>query len=324
MSGLLQGTIFRLVVKRLLFSVVTLVAVASIVFWALALLPGDAAERILGRDATPQTLQALRAQLHLDQPALQRYGTWIRELAQGNFGTSLAANRPVLPYIASRLGHTLLLTGLALAVHIPFSIGLGLWMASVRRNGVVDTTLSAAVLFAMSVPEFVVAIALVIVFATWLGWFPPLALIDQAASPFDVFRMLALPVITLNAAMTAYVVRQTRGSMIAVLQSDHVRTARLRGLSEARVLLVHALPSALGPAINAIALNAAWLVGGIVVVETVFNYPGLGRLLVESIAFHDVPMIQGAVMALSAAYITVNSIADIFTLLLNPRLRESA
>ncbi|MQT14960.1 ABC transporter permease [Segnochrobactrum spirostomi] len=321
---LMPGPLPRLILRRLALSVISLFAVATIVFWVIALLPGDAAERILGRDATPAALAALRAQLHLADPLLVRYLAWLRGMLAGDFGMSMAASRPVLPYVLTHLQNTLLLAGIALAVHIPLSIGLGLAGAAARRDGPLDTGLSVAVLIGMSVPEFVVGIALVAWLATAWSLFPPLALIDQAHTVGDFLYLTALPVITLNFAMTAYVVRQTRASMVEVLRSDHVRAATLRGLSPLRVLVFHALPGALPPAINAVALNAAWLVGGIVVVETVFNYPGLGRLLVESIGFHDVPMIQGAAIALSGAYIAVNLVADIVTLLLNPKLRTAA
>lgn len=312
----------RLIVTRLALSVLSLLVVSLIVFSAVELLPGDTAERILGREATKESLAALRTQLRLSDPAPERYARWLGGIVQGDFGRSLVADRPVFSYIEGYLGRTLLLGGLALLIHIPLSIGLGL-LAAARPDGPSDLALSAAVLIGMSIPEFVVGIFLIMLLANDLRLFPPLALIDQAKSFGDVIHMLALPVITLNFAMTAYVVRQTRNSMIEVLKSDYVRMASLRGLSPLRVLFVHALPNALSPAINAIALNASWLVGGIVVVEVVFNYPGLGRLLVESIRFHDVPMIQGAALALSAAYIAVNLVADIATLLLNPKLRTS-
>jgi peptide/nickel transport system permease protein len=312
--------ILRLIATRLLFSIVTLVSVSVIVFSAVELLPGDTAERILGREATKESLAALRTRLHLGDPPLVRYGRWVGGALHGDLGTSLVADRPVLPYISDYFGRTLLLGGLALALHIPLSIGLGL-LAAAWRDGKFDTLMSIAVLIGISVPEFVVGILLVIVFANDLGWFPPLALIDQADGPWATLHMLVLPVVTLNLAMTAYVVRQMRGSMIETLRSDYVRMARLRGVAPLRVLLVHALPNALGPAINAIALNTAWLVGGIVVVEVVFNYPGLGRLLVESIRFHDLPMIQGTALLLAGVYIAVNLTADVITLLLNPKLR---
>lgn len=317
------GPVFRLIVTRLALSVISLFVVSLIVFSSVELLPGDTAERILGREATKETLAALREQLHLSDPAPERYGRWFAGLVQGDFGRSLVADRPVLPYIEGYLGRTLLLGGLALLLHIPLSIGLGL-LAAARRDGPLDLAMSAAVLIGMSIPEFVVGIFLIMLLANDLQLFPPLALIDQAQTAGEVIHMLALPVITLNFAMTAYVVRQTRNSMIEVLKSDYVRMASLRGLSPLRILFAHALPNALPPAINAIALNASWLVGGIVVVEVVFNYPGLGRLLVESIRFHDVPMIQGAALTLSAAYIAVNLVADIATLLLNPKLRTRA
>ncbi len=323
-AGLRRSPILGLVLRRLVLSVISLLAVATIIFWAVALLPGDTAERLLGRDATPAALEKLRHDLMLDRPAIVRYGLWLADVVRGDFGTSMASGQPVLPYVVHYLSYTLMLAGLALVLHIPLSIGMGLLLANVRRDGGVDGLLSIIVLFGMSVPEFVVAILFVGIFATTLGWLPPLALIDQAGGFWDAVRMLALPVLVLNTAITAYVVRQTRAAMIAVMTSDHVRMARLRGLSLGRILFVHALPTALGPIINAIALNSAWLVGGVVVVETVFNYPGLGRLLVEAISSQDVPMIQGAAMALSATYIVMNLVADVCSLLLNPKLRQAA
>jgi len=311
----------RLVGARLLLSLLSLFAVSVIVFAVMEALPGDTAQRILGRDATAQSLAVLRAQLHLERPAVERYGEWLGGVLHGDFGTSLVARRPVLPYIAAHLGNSLLLAGIALALHIPLAVGLGLLGAATRRDGPIDTAISAAALLGMSLPEFVVGIVLISILATTLGWFPPLALLDEAHSVGAVISTLFLPVLTLNFAMTAYVLRQTRNAMFDVLRSDYVRMATLRGLPRGHVLLHHALPNALAPAINAIALNAGWLVGGVVVVEVVFNYPGLGRLLVESISFHDVPMIQASALVLSASYITINLAADMATVLLTPKLR---
>lgn len=319
----LAGPVGRLIARRVAFAVLSLLVVATIVFWAIEFLPGDAAQRILGREATPQALEALRQKLHLNDPALTRYLHWLGGLVRGDFGVSLAAGRPVLPYVVDRLANTLLLAAAALAVHIPLSIGLGLVAAGSRRDGPLDTSISVIVLLGMSVPEFVIGIWLVSWLATAWNLFPPLALIDQARSVWQLIVLLTLPVITLNLVMTAYVVRQTRSSMIEILQSDFIRAATLRGLPRSRILLRHALPSAIGPAINAIALNAGWLIGGIVVVEAVFNYPGLGRLLVEAIGNHDVPLVQGAAMALSATYVAVNLVADITVIVLTPKLRTA-
>lgn len=315
--------LLRLIATRLLFSIFSLLAVSIIVFSCIELLPGDAAERILGRDSTKVALEVLRQQLHLYDPAPVRYLHWLSGVVRGDFGKSIAANRDVLLYIGTYFERTALLGGLALLMHIPLSLGLGLLTAA-RREGLVDVFVSVALLVGMSMPEFVTGIIMIILLSNELHLLPPLALIDQAQTPWDAFLMLAMPVVTLNLAMTAYVVRQTRRSMIDVLRSDYIRMAILRGVSPARVIFVHALPNALGPTINAIALNASWLVGGIVVVEVVFNYPGLGRLLVEAISFHDIPLILGAALVLSASYIVLNLIADISTFLLNPKLRTRA
>ncbi len=314
--------VIRLVCRRVLLSVVSLLVVSLIVFFAVEILPGDTAERILGREATKASLEALRLKLHLADPASERYLRWFTGILHGDLGTSLVAERPVLSYIGPYLGRTLLLGSLALLLHIPLSIGLGLFVAG-RQQGIADVVTSTMVIVGMSLPEFVVGIFLVMLFANELHIFPPLALIDQAKTSGEVIWMLLLPILTLNFSMTAYVVRQTRSTMIDILRSDYVRMARLRGLPPSRVIFRHALPNALGPAVNAIALNASWLIGGIVVVEVIFNYPGLGRLLVESIRFHDIPMILGSALTLSTAFIAVNLVADVSTLLLNPKLKTS-
>lgn len=309
----------RLIGRRCILALFSFFAVSVIIFAAVELLPGDAAVRALGREATANSLAILRSDMQLDDPAVVRYGRWLAAILHGDLGYSLVAKRPVADYLADPLRYTLLLGGIVLAVHIPLSIGIGL-VCAINRGGVLDLGLSGLVLLAMSIPDFVVGIFLIVVFSVELRWFPPLALIDQATSVGDALTMLFLPVFALNAAMTAYVVRQTRESTIEVLSSDYIRVARLRGIAPARILLFHALPNAAGPAINAIALNAAWLVGGIVVIEVVFNYPGLGRLLVEAISFHDVPIIQAIALTLSGASIAINLAADIATLLLNPKL----
>ncbi|MCB4768654.1 ABC transporter permease [Ancylobacter sp. Lp-2] len=309
-----------LVLRRVLLSFVSFLVVSVIIFTAVDILPGDTAQRALGREATAESVAILRSEMRLSDPAIVRYGRWLGDFVSGDLGTSMVSKRPVADYLVPPLRHTLLLGAIVLAVHIPLSLFLGL-VCALTRDTPLDLGLSALVLVAMSVPDFVVGIFLIVVFSVELGWFPPLALIDQATSWTDMLYMLTLPILALNAAMTAYVVRQTRDSMIEVLNSDFVRVARLRGLPPLQIVLAHALPSALGPAINAIALNAAWLVGGIVVIEAVFNYPGLGRLLVEGVRFHDVPIIQAIALILSGTHIALNLAADIGTTLLNPKLR---
>ncbi|MBV9633188.1 MAG: ABC transporter permease [Methylobacteriaceae bacterium] len=312
----------RLVVTRTAFALVSLVIVSALIFWCVEWLPGDAASRILGRDATPEVLALLRHKLHLDLPGPVRYLQWLGGAVRGDFGTSLAANQPVLDYVWSRAANTTELAGFVLLLYTPLSIGLGIWTA-VSRGRAVDHVASILVILGMCVPEFVVGIVLIVIFAMTLHWFPPLALIDRAHSIGSVLSMLFLPAMTLTIAMTAYAVRMMRENLIEVLDSGYVQMARLKGLPRWRVLVRHALPSALGPALNVTALNIAWLMGGIIVVETVFSFPGLGRLLIDAIDLKDVPVVLAVSLLLTVVYIFCNLLADIAVLMLNPKLRHA-
>lgn len=310
----------RMILTRIGMAIVSLVAVSAIIFWCVELLPGDAAERILGRNATPEALALLRERLNLHLPAGQRYLQWLASFMQGDLGTSLVADRPVLDYIASRIGNTALLSGFALLLYIPISISLGA-VTAIYQGRFVDNAISMVVLIFMCLPEFVIGILLISIFAIKLAWLPPLALVGQAQSFGQLVELIALPTITIVAAMSAYAVRMMRESLIEVLDSHYVLMARLKGLPTWRVLLFHALLNALGPAINITALNVAWMIGGVVVVEAVFEFPGIGRLMVDSIGHKDVPVILAISMIMTGAYIVVNLVADILVILLNPKLR---
>ena len=310
----------RMVLTRIGMAFISLLAVSAIIFWCVELLPGDAAERILGRNATPESLALLREKLNLHLSAGERYLHWLASLLSGDFGTSLVADRPVLDYISGRIANTALLSGLALLVYIPVSITLGV-ITAIYRGKFADHTISVIVLVFMCLPEFVIGILLISIFAIKLGWLPPLALIGQAKGVGDLLQLIALPTITIVAAMSAYAVRMMRESLIEVLDSSYVLMARLKGLPTWRVLLFHALPNVLGPAINITALNVAWMIGGVVVVEAVFEFPGIGRLMVDSISHKDVPVILAISMVMTGAYIATNLVADILVILLNPKLR---
>lgn len=309
----------RLILTRAILSLVSLLAVSIIIFWAVELLPGDTATRILGRDATPEAIAVLRQQLQLDIPASARYLHWLMGAVRGDFGISLTADRPVLEYVQGRAVDTVTLAAVALTLYAPLSLILGIWTA-VSRGRAVDHIVAVFVILGMCVPDYVVGIFLVATFALALPWFPPLALSDQIHDLPSLVHVLFLPALTLTAPMTAYAVRMMRESLIDVLESGYVQMARLKGLPPWRVLLWHALPNAIGPALNVTALNIAWLMGGIVVVETLFNFPGLGRLLVDSISLKDVPVIQASSLLLSAVYILCNLAADIASMLLNRKL----
>lgn len=309
-----------MVLTRIAMALVSLLAVSAIIFWCVELLPGDAAERILGRNATPGSLALLREKLHLNLSGGQRYRLWLSALLRGDLGTSIVADRPVLGYIAGRIANTALLAGFALLLYIPISIALGV-LTAIHRGRMADHAISTVVLIFMCLPEFVVGILLISVFAIKLAWLPPLALIGQARNFGELLQLIALPTITIVAAMTAYAVRMMRESLIEVLDSSYVLMARLKGLPAWRVLLFHALPNALGPAINITALNVAWMIGGVVVVEAVFEFPGIGRLMVDSIGHKDVPVILAVSMLMTGAYIVTNLVADVLVILLNPKLR---
>lgn len=311
-----------LILRRLGMSLIVFLVVSIVVFWAIEWLPGDPATRILGRVTSEERAQRLRERLHLDEPPVTRYVRWLTGFVRGRWGESLVAERPVLGYVLPRLRNTAILSGLTLAVYLPLSLVLGIMTALFRRRWFA-AWLSIATLVGTSLPEFVVGILLMLAFAVALPVFPPVAMIDQASSLLDLLHMLALPALTLTAVMTAYSVRMMQDRLVSVMESDYVRMATLKGLPGRRVVLLHALPNALGPALRVTALNIAWLTGGVVLVESVFSFPGLGRLLVESIRTLDTPVIEAIAMILASVYMLVNLGADLVAALLNPRLRSA-
>jgi peptide/nickel transport system permease protein len=310
----------RLVLARLGFALVTLLAVSLIIFWTVELLPGNPATRILGQNATAENVRVLRAQLHLDDPAWVRYGRWLGNFARGDWGQSVVAKQPVTDFVLPRLKHTLILAAFALLFYVPLSLALGV-LTAVFRTRRFAVFLSSLILAGTAIPEFVVGILLLLTFAVTLPWFPPLALIDQAETFPDKLQTLTLPAVTLTVAMTAYAVRMMQASLVSVLDSDYVRMATLKGLPRRRVILRHALPNALGPALRVTVLNVAWLIGGVVPVEIIFNYPGIGQQLVDSIRLLDTPVIEAIAMILASVYIFANLAADLVAGALNPRLR---
>lgn len=310
----------RVIVSRILLSLTTFLLVSMMVFAIIEVLPGDAATRILGRDSTPEMREQLRARLGLNDPFVVRYARWFSDAIRGDFGVSLAGNRPVSEVIAPRLKNTLILSTAAVIVYLPLSFGLGIITALYHHKGI-DNFFSGVTLLGMSMPEFVIGTLLIVVFSVTLQWLPALSLFSEDDSLKDIIRKLTLPVLTLTAAMTAYGVRMLRDRLIEVFEAEFVRMATLRGLSRWRVIWRHALPSALLPMLSVTALNIAWLVGGVVVVETVFTYPGLGRLLVNAVGDLDVPLVLGITLIMTFAYVLVNLAVDIAAIIIDPRLR---
>lgn len=313
-------TIFKLVIRRSLMSVVTLLLVSLIIFTMLEVLPGDVASRILGRDATPETLQQLRTQLGLDRPAPVRYLAWLGGLVTGDMGQSLASSRPVSEILAPRIFNTVLLSAYAFLIYLPLTVIPAIFQA-LHRDRAVDHGFSVITLVLLSVPDFLLATILLLSFVILIPLLPAISLVDASSSGWEYFRAMTLPALTLAIVMTVYAVRMLRDNLIEVLDSDYIRMAELKGLSRRWVLLRHALPNALVPTLNVTALNLAYLVGGVVVVEKVFSYPGFGSLLVDSLQLRDLPVVEATVMIAALVYVGANLIADVAAILLNPRLR---
>jgi len=320
MRWLRGGGISGFVVRRVLLGLLTLFLVSVVVFVATQAL-GDPARAILGRDATPERLTALQNQLNLDQSLVQQYLNWLGGLLHGDLGDSLAAQLPVSTLLHDRLINSAVLVFCAAVISIPLSIALGSY-AALRREQAFDTISTNIMLLLAALPEFVVAVLLVILFATTVfTWLPAISAVPPGTHPWDDPKILILPTLTLILAVAPYVARIMRASMIEVLESDYVEMARLKGLPERTVLRRHALPNAIGPVFQVIAINLAYLAGGIVVVEYVFAYPGIGSALLDAVVNHDIPVVQALAMLIAGVYVVVNLLADVATILVTPRLR---
>ena len=313
---------FQFLLRRLVFVLFILFFISLIVFAVTEILPGDAAQMILGQKATPETLAALRTRLGLDQPAPARYLAWIGGVLRGDWGESLIMNLPVGPLLVQRLGNTAVLALLAWFFSAGLGIGLGI-IAGLNHNRWPDRLISLFVLFFVSFPPFVIAVFLIIVFSLWLRWLPASSMIEADANLFTALRFLILPTLTLTLGSLAEVARLVRASLIEVLESDYIRTARSKGLPGQRIVLRHALRNALLPAVSVLALNIGYLMSGAVLVESIFAYPGLGRLLLQAINQRDLPLLQGVTLIAAAIYALANLGADLVYFWLNPRIRYS-
>jgi peptide/nickel transport system permease protein len=310
------------IVRRVLLGFLVLALVSVVVFAATQALPGDPARSILGRTATPASLKALREQLNLDQPVLTQYWNWITGFVHGDFGTSLAAQEPVSTYLHDRLINSAFLVVVAGLISIPFSVAIGAY-AALRRDRFFDVSSSIGTLLLAALPEFVVGVTLVVLFATTVfpHTLPAVAYLAPGERPWNHLKEMILPIVTLIIAVTPYVARIMRASMIEVLESDYVEMARLKGVPEREVVVRHALPNALGPTFQVIALNLAYLAGGVIVVEYVFSYAGIGGALQNAVSTRDMPVVQALAMLIAALYVVLNMLADIATILVTPRLR---
>lgn len=314
-----MNSLLKLILQRLALGLLSLFAVSVIIFLAVGMLPGDIAQAMLGQSATPETVAAFRAQLGLDLPPFTRFAQWLLRLLHGDLGASLANQRPIAELIGARLGNTLSLAALAALVSVPTALGLGM-LAALYRNSWFDRLLNTTALSAVSFPEFFVAYLLILVFSVKLGWFPSLSNLAPDASFATILERSVLPVATLSLVVIAQMMRMTRASLINLLASPYIEMARLKGIRPSRIIWRHALPNALAPIVNVVALNLAYLVVGVVVVEVVFVYPGLGQLLVDSVSKRDIPVVQACSLIFAATYILLNTSADVLSIASNPRL----
>lgn len=313
--------IARLIVKRLGISILILFAVSLIIFFATALLPGDPARAILGQQATPERIAAINAEMNLDAPPWKRYLLWLGGLVTGDLGTSVASGESVGALLGDRLGASLLLMVIAAVIAIPIGLLVGIYSA-LRRGRTTDSAITIGSLVLAALPEFVIGIALVALFATSVFTIlPAVTMRPPGTQVWDFPAQLVLPTIVLVLAVAPYIVRMTRATMIEVLDSGFVEMARLKGVPERRVIFRHALPHAIGPVAQVIAIQLAWLAGGVAVVEYLFRYPGLGQALIDAVTYRDVQVVQAVVMLIAVVYIVVNLLADIVGILSNPKLR---
>lgn len=308
--------------RRAGITVLLLALVSVLIFAATQVLPGNAADQIFGRTASAAEKARFSHQLGLDRSLPAQYGSWIGGVLHGDLGSSLASRQPVTAFIAARLGNSALLALASILIMIPVACLLGT-VAGIRRGRAADHVISSVSLALIALPEFVSGTVLAVLFGVTLAWFPPTSIIPSGSSPLSDPRLLVLPVLTLCIAGSAYIIRMLRAGVADAMASDYVQAARLNGIPEPRIIVSHALRNALGPTVQVVALTVQWLVGGIVVIETVFSYPGLGQGLVQAVTARDIPVVQSLTLLIAAFYILVNLAADIVVILLVPKLRTS-
>lgn len=315
------------VLQRLGLGLLTLIVVSMIIFSSIELLPGDFGEAILGQSALPETVAAFRKELGLDLPMYQRYFDWLGGVLTGDMGNSFSGrassgidrSRDVAELIAPRLRNTLFLASMAAIIAVPLSLFLGI-TAALYRNSIYDRVVNAVTLTSISFPEFFVAYLLILFFASLNKIFPSLANISPDATFVERLYLSALPALTLTLVIVAHMMRMTRAAIINLMASPYIEMADLKGVSKSNIILHHALPNAWAPIVNVIAFNLAYLVVGVVVVEVVFVYPGIGQLMVDAVTSRDVPVVQGCAIIFAATYIMLNLFADIVSIVSNPRL----
>jgi len=316
-----MGDILKLIGKRLGLGLLTLLVVSVLIFFAVELLPGDIAQAVLGQSATEETVAALREKLGLNDPAVFRYLQWLGGVVQGDFGISLVTGDRVTEAITERFINTLFLASYAAVIAVPFAIILGIIVA-LLRNTIFDRVANVLTLTSISSPEFFLGYVLILFFAVKWQMFPAIATLREGMSFVDLLERSFLPALTLVLVVTAHMMRMTRAAIINLLASPYIEMARLKGTPPWKVIVRHALPNAWAPIINVVALNLAYLITGVVLVEVVFVYPGIGQLLVDAVAKRDFPIVQACCLIFASTFILLNLAADVGAILTNPRLRH--
>ena len=316
-----MGDIGRLVAKRLGLGLVTLLIISVIIFFMVELLPGDIAQAVLGQGATEENLAALREQMGLNKPAVLRYFEWLGGAVVGDFGTSIVTGERVSTLITERFLNTLFLAAYAAVIAVPFAITLGIIVA-LLRNTLFDRFANVLTLTSISSPEFFLGYILILYLSVKTGWFPAISSLREGMSFVDLLERAFLPALTLVLVVTAHMMRMTRASIINLLASPYIEMARLKGAPPWKVIVRHALPNAWAPIINVVALNLAYLITGVVLVEVVFVYPGIGQALVDAVSKRDFPIVQACCLIFAATFILLNLAADVGAILTNPRLRH--
>ncbi|MCZ4060794.1 ABC transporter permease [Pantoea sp. LMR881] len=310
-----------LIARRVGAGILTLLIVSAVVFFITSLLPGDAAQMILGQNATPETVAALRQQLGLDQPLLMRYFSWLGGMLQGDFGTSFASHLPVSQLVAQRIPATFELAAITTLICVPLALIIGI-IAAMNRGSRLDRALVIGTMATVAVPEFLVATIAVLIFAVKLHWVSAMSFGSPDMDLVSYLKAYALPVLTLCCVLVAQMARMTRAAIINQLDSPYLEMALLKGVSPLRAVLRHALPNAVGPIANAISLSLSYLFGGVIIIETIFSYPGLASQLVDAVSNRDLPVVQLCVMLFAACYLVLLLAADVLTIAFNPKWRS--
>ncbi|MDQ7247739.1 ABC transporter permease [Dongia sedimenti] len=311
----------RTIAIRVVLGLLTLLGVSILIFAATEILPGDVATAVLGQGATPDTVRVFREELGLDRPAYIRYLEWLGGAVQGDFGVALTNKRDIVKTMSPKLFNTLFLAGYAALIAVPLAVGLGI-LAAIKEGKWIDRTANIVSLAAISMPEFFLGYLFIFFFAVQNRWFPSLATV-YSSMPLDKrIYVVAMPAVCLTLLVTAHMLRMTRSSVLAIMSQPYIEMAFLKGLSRARVIFVHALPNAAGPIITVVALNLAYLIVGVVVIESVFVYPGIGQFMVDGVSKRDLPVVQACGLVFAAAFVILNTVADVLSILVNPRLRK--